>query len=194
MIYKSKKYFVNKYLLDNMVNHVHNRIYERFGNDEKNSSQKEFEMYLKENKILIIDYVRLFGDPKYFETMTHVTRRYTYEQPDKLFCLWNTIDNTYKSELGEIYKWDIPTNQNIRRLQIYKNLYDFLFVDEDKKCDICSSIKIYYFCYECKRYICKSCTFSRLRWILIGNTDKGYIKCNCGRNNFLYNLPSHYDF
>lgn len=179
------------YILNNFIKHYHSNIYSLFKDEQKTEPQKMFELYLKENNVLIVDYIQLFNQ-RYFDTIKLITQKYSENEQavKKKFVLYNTLDCTYRSEISEFYTWNLPKKSN---LQIYKNLYDYLFSPSLRTCS-CGINEVYFYCLECKRYYCKQCTQSSLKWLILGWTDKAYIRCKCGKINFLYNLPSHYDF
>lgn len=177
----------NNYIIQNFLTHYQNNIFQKYlytlEPTWKTTKQKNFELYMKSRGIIVVDYIRLFVDQKYFDILSKIAYKYS---DDKQCIIYVAIDQTYKSEKSILPVWNIPDDC---LSESYKFLYDYLF-NPISLCVSCSDKNVHYFCHFCGVYYCYSCILNRLHWLYQGGFDHGYIRCNCGKRHFMYKIPN----
>ena len=172
------------FFLQHFIKDFDNFKYFRVVEEEKKPNQKEFEQYLKSRDIVVVDYVRIITNVKYFETLTlylKTTRKKT--------LLWNSLQLAYISPKCLFYSYNLPKKPTLTN---FVNIYDYLFADvEERPCYVCQDKNPFYYCTNCGSYLCRKCVYQKLKCVMRGNNEEiYYIYCpNCEKFHIIYNMP-----
>lgn len=156
--------------------------------DAKSENQKDFERYLTEKRLVVVDYARIVLDQKYFATLTHYVN-----STNKKTILYSSKDLSYISPTCIFYKFNIPKKPTIKQ---FENIYNYLMIhDNNRRCFSCGKNEPFYYCINCGNYFCRACVYTNLKVVDWGNDDIYYIICkSCSHHNTLYIMPSRFDF
>lgn len=155
--------------------------------ESKNEDQKEFEKYLINKKIVIIDYAKVISNQKYFITLTNYIN-----STDRKTIVYSCKNLSYISPNCIFYKYNIPKNPTMNQ---FENIYKYLFDHNlgDRNCSICCKNDPFYYCINCGQYYCKVCVYSRLKVVDYKENDIYYMVCNsCSNFNYLYTIPAYH--
>ena len=156
--------------------------------ESKSQEQKDFEKYLIEKKIILIDYARVIKSQKYFNILTSYIN-----STDKKTILYSCKNLSYISPSCIFYKYDIPKKSTIRN---FENIYNYLIVhqDKDRICFCCNENETpFFYCTSCGKYYCKKCIYENLKVMTLKDLDIYYIICRfCDSYHTLYKIPSHH--
>lgn len=157
-------------------------------NEQKSDQVIQFEKYLKNRGLLIIDYMRTIREPKYFEVLS----KYMLAIEKKPTILYTSKQLSYISATCEFYAYQIPKNPTNKH---FENIYNYLIVHQLRDCFTCKNPNPFYYCVDCGIYTCKSCVYDLMRYVIVGNNELHYLPCQkCKKYNIIYKLPAYYDF
>ena len=153
----------------------------------KNQDQKDFEKYLIDKKIIVVDYARVVNNEKYFNTLS-----YYVNSTNRTTILYSCKDLSYISKTCVLYKYNIPKNPTTKQLE---NIYKYLIEHKecDRTCFICCKNDTFYFCFNCGQYFCRLCVYTNLKVVDWRDDDIYYIICkSCSQHYILYTIPSYH--
>lgn len=179
--------YIQEYIDKNMMTDFETQNYKFWENKLSSLRRPDWEKFLVSKGFIVVDYIRMLREPKYFEVIWKVSSR------RKKICLYSDYDLSYKFSFVILYVDQIPKTENFENF--YKNFFEKKFQEQIFFCGKCSQPEINFLCTECGEFSCLDCLHSQMKFYYWKRYDYCWYDCiRCGKSHILYKLPAHSTF